>query len=128
LNKELAVQAAALVAVVSFVCFAGGYVVAGGITRQVEQYVIGENISVNVKAPGQTEYTSIKLKSGMTALDAVAWVVPIKTDLTWVTTMGPAIKSADDRWLTYLVDGMDPGIGMAAYQLKGGENIELTLM
>ena len=49
LNKELAVQVAALVAVVSFVCFAGGYVVAGGITRQAEQYTYGENISVNVK-------------------------------------------------------------------------------
>jgi hypothetical protein len=123
LNRELAVQAAALVAVFSFVCFAGGYVVAGGITKQAGQYAIGENIVVNVKAPGESTYRTVNLSSGMTVLDAVANVIPIKTEL---YAIGPAIKTADNTWLMYTVNGESPTVGMAAYQLKGGENIDLS--
>jgi hypothetical protein len=123
LNKELAVQAAALVAVFSFVCFAGGYVVAGGITKQAGQYAIGENIVVNVKAPSESTYRTVNLSSGMTVLDAVANVIPIKTEL---YAIGPAIKTADNTWLMYTVNGEFSTVGMAAYQLKGGENIDLS--
>lgn len=124
MNKELAVQAAALVAVFSFACFAGGYVVAGGIQSQMGQHLIGENIVVNVKAPGETAYTEMRLNSGMTVLDVVANIVPIKTE---IYTFGIAVKSADNKWFMYTINGNDPGVGMAAYQLTGGENIELTL-
>jgi len=49
LNRGLATQLIAIVAVVGFLCFAGGYLVAGGITKQSGQYAYGENITVNVK-------------------------------------------------------------------------------
>ena len=123
MKKELAIQVAALVAVIGFVCFAGGYVVAGGIQKQAGQYTTGENIKVNVKAPGESSYRTVDLNSGMTALDAAAWVIPIKTEL---YAIGPAVKTADNKWLMYTVNGTDPGVGFASYQLKGGENIDLT--
>jgi hypothetical protein len=126
LEKGLAAQVAALVVVVGFLCFAGGYVVASGIQKQAGQHLIGENITVNVKAPGQTTYTEVNLNSGMTALDAVAHVIEIKTDLSW-PQMGPAIKTLDNRWLMYTINGGDPGVGMVKYQLTGGENIELSV-
>jgi hypothetical protein len=127
LDNRLAVQVAALVAVIGFVCFAGGYVVAGGVQKQTDQYLIGENIVVNVKAPGENTYRAVKLSSGMTALDAVAYVMPIKTDLTWVEMYGPAIETADNQWFEYKINGVLPSVGLVAYQLRGGENIELTL-
>lgn len=127
MEKGFATHVAALVAVIGFMCFAGGYVVAGGIQKQAEQYLTGENIVVNVKAPGESTYRAVKLNSGMTALDAVAYVMPITTDLTWVEMYGPAIKTADNKWFEYKVNGVLPSVGLVAYQLSGGENIELTL-
>ena len=127
MEKGFATQVAVLVAVVAFMCFAGGYVVAGGTQKQAEQYLTGENIVVNVKAPGENTYRVVKLNSGMTVLDAISYVLPIKTDLTWVEMYGPAIKTADNKWFEYKVNGVLPSMGLVAYQLRGGENIELTL-
>ncbi len=124
MEKRPVAQIAALVVVVGFACFGGGYMLAGGSERLAEQYAIGENITVNVKAPGQAEYSSVDLKSGMTVLDAVANVIQIKTE---IYSLGPAIKSVSDQWLLYMVNGESPEVGMDKYQLKGGENIELTL-
>ncbi|MFB0500791.1 MAG: DUF4430 domain-containing protein [Candidatus Hadarchaeaceae archaeon] len=124
MEKRPVAQIAALVVVVGFVCFGGGYMLAGGSERLAEQHAIGENITVNVKAPGQAEYSSVDLKSGMTVLDAVANVIQIKTE---IYSLGPAIKSVSDQWLLYMVNGESPEVGMDKYQLKGGENIELTL-
>jgi len=124
MEKRPVAQIAALVVVVGFVCFGGGYVLAGGSERLAEQHAIGENITVNVKAPGQAEYISVDLKSGMTVLDAVANVMQIKTE---IYSLGPAIKSVSDQWLLYIVNGESPEVGMDKYQLKGGENIELNL-
>lgn len=124
MEKRPVAQIAALVVVVGFVCFGGGYMLAGGSERLAEQHAIGENITVNVKAPGQAEYISVDLKSGMTVLDAVANVIQIKTE---IYSLGPAIKSVSDQWLLYMVNGESPEVGMDKYQLKGGENIELTL-
>lgn len=135
MEKGLAVQ---IVVVIGFVCFGAGYVLAGGPEKLAQQYTIGENpsenidenigekITVNVKIPGETTYTQVSLNSGMTVLDAVAKVIEIKTDLTW-PQYGPGIKTLDDRWFLYDVNGEHPSVGMVAYQLKGGENIELTL-
>ncbi|KUO40026.1 MAG: hypothetical protein AVW05_01215 [Hadesarchaea archaeon DG-33] len=124
MEKRPVAQIAALVVVVGFVCFGGGYMLAGGSERLAEQHAIGENITVNVKAPGQAEYISVDLKSGMTVLDAVANVIQIKTE---IYSLGPAIKSVSDQWLLYIVNGESPEVGMDKYQLKGGENIELNL-
>lgn len=117
---------AMLLVVIGFVCFAGGYIVAGGLEKLVEKYAIGENVTVYVQIPGEEVYTEVGLKSGMTVLDAVANVYEIKTDLTW-PQYGPAIKTLEDQWFVYTVNGETPEVGMAAYQLKGGENIELNI-
>lgn len=124
MEKRSVAQIAAIVVVVGFVCFGGGYILAGGSERLAEQHAIGENITVNVKAPGQAEYISVDLKSGMTVLDAVTNVIQIKTE---IYSLGPAIKSVNDQWLLYIVNGESPEVGMDKYQLEGGENIELTL-
>jgi len=117
-------QIAALLLVVAAVAFGGGYIIAGGPEELAQQYTVGENITVNVKTPGQAEYTSVNMSSGMTVLDAVANVMEIKTEL---YPFGTAVKTADDQWLTYTVNGESPTVGMDKYQLEGGENIELML-
>lgn len=120
------VEIAMLLVVIGVVCFAGGYIVAGGPEKLAEKYAIGENVTVYVQIPGEDVYTEVGLKSGMTVLDAVANVYEIKTDLSW-PQYGPAIKTLEGEWLTYMVDGEMAEVGMAAYQLKGGENIELNI-
>lgn len=117
-------QIAALLLVVAAVAFGGGYIIAGGPEELTQLYTVGENITVNMKAPGQADYTSVNLSSGMTVLDAVANVMPIKTEL---YSFGTAVKTADDQWLMYTVNGESPTVGMDKYQLEGGENIELML-
>ena len=124
MTNESIAQIAALLLVVSVVAFGGGYIIAGGREELAQQYAIGENITVNVKTSGQAEYTSVNMSSGMTVLDAVANVREIKTEL---YSLGPAVKTTDDKWLTYTVNGESPPVGMDKYQLRGGENIELTL-
>jgi hypothetical protein len=109
---------AVLIAVLGFMA---GYVVAGG-PQKLGTYTIGENISVKIRAPGQTSFQTLTLSRGMTVLDAVALVIPIRTE---VYSFGAAVKTIDDRWLVYSVDGKPGEVGMGAYQLKGGETIEL---
>ncbi|MDI6884412.1 MAG: hypothetical protein QMD00_04730 [Hadesarchaea archaeon] len=124
MEKGLVAQIAALIIVIGVVSFGGGYMLAGGPEKFAQQYTIGENITVNVKAPGQTEYTSMNLNSGMTVLDAVANVIQIKTER---YSFGPGVKTIDNQWLLYAVNGEHPMIGMDKYQLSGGENIELSV-
>lgn len=120
----------ALIVIIGFLCFAGGYVVAGGIQKFAEQYTIGENIDVRVviKDAGSTiKDEVVSLKSGMTAMDAVANVYAIRTDLSW-PDFGPAVKTVDNRWFTATINGETPAVGLAAIQLTGEENIELTIV
>ncbi len=124
-EKVSSIQVVGLTAVVAFVALGCGYVLAGGVEKFSGQYSVGEDIVVSIKLPGETEYTDVNLKSGMTVLDAVAQVYEIKTEL--YPELGPAVKSIDDNWLMYTVDGVAPEVGMSAYQLTGGEKIELTL-
>lgn len=125
MEKGIMAQTAALIVVVGIVSFGGGFMIAGGPETLAQQYTIGENITVNVKAPGENTYTQVTLNSGMTVLDAVANVYEIRTDLSW-PQFGPAVKTIDNQWLTVKVNGETPPVGMAAYQLEGGENIELA--
>lgn len=124
MERELVTQFLALIFIVGVVALGAGYMIAGGPGKLAEQYSIGENILVNIKPPDQEEYSSIELKSGMTVLDAVTRVVQIKTEL---YSSGPAVKTIDNQWLIYTVNGESPPVGMDKYQLTGGENIELTL-
>ena len=127
MNRELAVQVAALVAVVSFVCFAGGYVVAGGITKQVEQYTYGENISINVKIENLGIDRQVQLYKGMTPFDALLKVTGLKT--AYYESFGASIVTeiggVQQSW-TYRVNGVEPPVGMQDYQLRDGDNLELV--
>ncbi|MFN4132990.1 MAG: hypothetical protein ACK4GQ_01275 [Candidatus Hadarchaeales archaeon] len=122
MKRETVTEVAALVVIVGFLTFGAGYMVGSGTT--VARGQVGENISVYVKAPGENIYTEVKLRSGMTALDAVSRVIPIKTELYQI---GPAVKTIDDKWLLYTVNGVAPDVGLADYQLRGNENIELSI-
>lgn len=124
MDKGMISQITALLVVIGVVSFGAGYIVAGGPEKLTQQYTIGENITVNVKIPGENTYTQVALNSGMTVLDAVVNVMQIKTEL---YTFGPAVKTINNQWLTYKVNGESPVIGMDKYQLSGGENIELIL-
>lgn len=124
IKQDMVFEIAALLVVSSVVSLGAGYWIAGGVEKFAEQYSIGENIVVHVKAPESNNFVAVHLKSGMTALDAIANVIPITTEL---YTYGPAVKTADNQWLVYTVNGETPSVGMDKYQLSGGENIELSI-
>jgi len=125
LEKGLAAQVAALVAVIGFVCFAGGYVVAGGITRQVEQYTYGEKMTCNVKIENLGIDRQVNFYKGMTPFDALLRITSMKTAYyegmgSIVTEIGGVAQS----W-GYRVNGLTPPVGMMDYQLQDGDNLEL---
>ncbi len=119
-------QIAALLAVVGFVAFGAGYAVAGGITRQVEQYALGENIDVNVRIDNLGINTQVRLYKGMTPFDALLKVASMKT--TYYPSFGSSIVDEigglQQSWI-YKVNGVEPSVGMDSYQLSDGDNLEL---
>ncbi len=127
MEKGLAVQVAALVAVAGFLCFAGGYVVAGGITRQVEQYTYGENMSCRVIIENLGINKQVQFYKGMTPFDALLRVASLKT--TYYESFGASIVTeaggVQQSW-TYRVNGVEPNVGMQDYQLRNGDNLELV--
>ena len=123
MDKKVAEIVVAVV-VVGVLGLAAGYMIAGGPQKLTGQFAIGENVIVNVKLPGESAFKSVNISSGMTVLDAVSNVMPLKTE---VFSFGTAVKTVDNKWLVYTVNGESPPVGMAAYQLKGGEKIDLTL-
>jgi len=120
----MATKIGAAVIIIGVLGFLAGFMVGGGAQKLSAQYSVGENISVKVKVPGQTDYKTVKLNSGMTVLDAVSAVMPVKTE---VFDFGTAVKTIDDKWIVYNVNGVAAQVGMAAYQLKGGEVIDVSL-
>ena len=125
MEKGLAVQVAALVAVIGFLCFAGGYVVAGGIQKQVEQYAYGENTMCNVKIENLGIDQQVNFYKGMTPFDALLRITSVKTAYyegmgSIVTEIGGVAQS----W-GYKVNGATPSVGMMDYQLRNGDNLEL---
>ncbi|MFH1820984.1 MAG: DUF4430 domain-containing protein [Methanobacteriota archaeon] len=126
MNRGLVFQLVALIAVVGFLCFAGGYLVAGGITKQAGQYAYGENITVNVKIADLGIDKQVTIYSGMTPFDALAKCAKFTTEYSegfgasWVTIIG----GLDQGW-GYSVNGEQPLVGMGDYQLKDGDTLEL---
>lgn len=127
MEKGLAAQVAALVAVIGFLCFAGGYVVAGGITRQAEQYTYGENMTCNVKIENLGIDRQVNFYKGMTPFDALLKVASLKT--TYYESFGASIVTEiggmQQSW-TYRVNGVEPTVGMQDYQLRDGDNLEIV--
>lgn len=125
MEKGLVAQIAALVAVIGFVCFAGGYVVAGGITRQVEQYAYGKNMTCNVKIENLGIDRQVNFYKGMTPFDALLRITSVKT--AYYEGMGSIVTEIGgvaQNW-GYRVNGTTPSVGMMDYQLRDGDNLEL---
>jgi len=125
LNKELVAQVAALAMVVGFLCFSGGYVVAGGITKQLEQFTYGENMTCNVGIDNLGINKSVTFYKGMTPFDALLRVAGVKT--AYYGEMGSIVTEIGgvaQNW-GYKVNGSTPSVGMMDYQLRAGDNLEL---
>ena len=125
MEKGLVAQVAALVAVVSFLCFAGGYVVAGGITKQTEQFTYGENMACNVKIENLGIDSQVNFYKGMTPFDALLRITSVKT--AYYEGMGSIVSEIGgvaQSW-GYRVNGETPSVGMMDYQLRNGDNLEL---
>ncbi|MEW5995541.1 MAG: DUF4430 domain-containing protein [Candidatus Hadarchaeota archaeon] len=125
--KELALtQAAALIAVVGFLSFAGGYAVTGGITRQVEQFVYGENIRVNLRIDNLGINSQVTVYKGMTPFDVLLRAASLET--TYYPSFGSSIitkiSGVQQSWV-YKVNGLVPPVGMQDYQLRDGDNLEI---
>ncbi len=129
MNKGLVTQLIAIIAVVGFLCFAGGYLVAGGITRQSGQYAYGENIQVNVVIADLDIDQQVIVYSGMTPFDALAKCAAFKT--AYYESFGASIVTdiggLEQSW-GYRVNGEEPLVGMADYQLKDGDILELFML
>ncbi len=112
---------------VAFLCFAGGYLVAGGISKQSGQYTYGENIQVNVVIADLGIDKQVTLSSGMTPFEALSKCADFKTQYydsfgaSIVTEIGGSAKS----W-GYRVNGVEPLVGMSDYQLQDGDILEFT--
>ncbi len=114
---------------VGFLCFAGGYIVAGGIASQSGQYTYGENIQVNVKIVDLGIDKQVTISSGMTPFDALSKCAEFKTQYydsfgaSIVTEIGGLAQS----W-GYRVNGVEPLVGMSDYQLQDGDTLELVMI
>lgn len=125
-NRGLAAQIIALVVVIGFLSFVGGYFVAGGMTKQAEQYTYGENISVTVKIEDLGIEKQVTIYKGMTPFDALLKVASLKTEYyedfgaSIVTEVGGLAQG----W-GYHVNGVEPLVGMQEYQLHDGDTLEI---
>ena len=125
MQRGFAAQIAALVAVAGFLCFAGGYAVTGGITKQAGQYTYGEKMTCNVKIENLGIDRRVTFYKGMTPFDALLRITSVKTAYyegmgSIVTEIGGVAQS----W-GYKVNGATPSVGMMDYQLLDGDNLEL---
>jgi hypothetical protein len=119
-------QIAELLLIAGFLCFAGGYAVAGGVKGEVEQYTYGENISVNVKILNLGIEQEVKLYKGMTPFDAILRVASLKTEYypSMDTSLITEIDGVAQSW-GFRVNDKVPSTGMQDYQLSDGDNLEL---
>lgn len=125
-RKRIIGQVTEVLLVIGFLCFAGGYAIAGGAKGEEEQYTYGENISINVKIPDLGIEETAKLHKGMTPFDALLSVASLKTE--YYPSMGASviteIGGVAQNW-GFKVNGEAPAIGMQNYQLRDGDNLEL---
>lgn len=129
MNRGVAVQMVAIIAVVGFLCFAGGYVVAGGLTRQSAQYAYGENMSINVQVADLGIDKQVTLYKGMTPFDALLKLASMKTE--YYESFGASIVTEvgglQQNW-GYRVNGLEPPVGMQEYQLSDGDTLEFIML
>ncbi|MEM3421881.1 MAG: DUF4430 domain-containing protein [Candidatus Hadarchaeum sp.] len=127
MNKGLAAQVLALVIVVGFLGFAGGYYLAGGMVKQTEQYTYGENITVRVKIADLGIDKEVTLCKGMTPFDALLKVASMRTEFyeSFGASIVTEIGGLQQSW-GYRVNGVEPTVGMQDYQLRDGDLLELV--
>lgn len=125
MKKDFATQIVAILAIVGFMCFAGGYVVAGGITKQLEQFTYGENMTCNVGIDNLGVNKSVIFYKGMTPFDALLRVTDINTAYyEGIGSIVTEIGGVSQSW-GYKVNGETPSVGMMDYQIRNGDNLEL---
>jgi len=113
-----------LLVVVGFMCFCAGYVLTGGAAR-VQQFVYGENMTVNVSIPDLGIDQQVQLYRGMTPFDAILRVVSVKTEYSaGMGSMVTEIGGTAQFW-GYKVNGETPAVAMQDYQLSSGDNLLL---
>lgn len=120
---------ATLVVLVGFLCFAGGYLAAGGLFKQSAQYAYGENISVSVKISDLGIDQRVTIYRGMTPFDALLKLTSMKTEYyeSFGASIVTEIGGLQQSW-GYRVNGVEPLVAMQEYQLSDGDNLELIML
>lgn len=118
-------QIVELIIAVGFVCFASGFVLAGGAKAQTAQYTYGENMEVNVSIPDLGIDQQVQLYKGMSPFDAILRVTSVKTD--YYVGMGSVVAEIGGKaqFWGYKVNGETPVVAMQDYQLRDGDNLLL---
>ncbi len=120
----------ALVVIVGFVCFAGGFYVGGG---KITAYATTREISVNVKAETKESGTiqkTVTIRDGMTPFDALLKVTDMQTKY-WESYGTSTVRSVAgdnlgaNEGYTYTVNGESPG-AMSDCQLHDGDNLVIS--
>lgn len=124
-ERKFARQIAELLLITGFLCFAIGYLFAGGAKARVLQYTYGENIFVNLKIPDLTIDQQVQLYKGMTPFDAILRVAGMKTE--YYAGMGSVVTEIGgvQQFWGYGVNGEVPSAAMQDYQLRDGDNLKL---
>jgi uncharacterized membrane protein len=131
MERKLVLEIAALIILVGFVCFAGGFY-AG--SREITTYATTKEISVNVKVitkeSGTIEKT-VSIRDGMTPFDALLKVTDMQTKY-WESYGTSTVSSVagdnlgPNEGYTYTVNGETPAAGMSDYQLHDGDNLVVS--
>lgn len=118
-------QIAELLLITGFLCFAIGYLFAGGAKARVLQYTYGENIFVNLKISDLDIGQQVQLYKGMTPFDAILRVANMKTE--YYAGMGSVVTEIGgiQQFWGYKVNGEVSSAAMQDYQLRDGDNLEL---
>lgn len=131
MNKRTTMQMLALVVIVGFLCFAGGYYAGGGkITAYATTKEILVKVKMETKESGVIEET-VTVRDGMTPLDALLKVTDVQTTY-WEAYGTSVVRSiAGDNLgmnegYTYTVNGEMPAVGINEYQLHDGDNLEIS--
>jgi len=121
----------ALVVIVGFLGFAGGYYTGGGkITAYATTKEILVKVRMETKESGVIEKT-VTVRDGMTPLDALLKVTDVQT-MYWEAYGTSVVRSiAGDNLgmnegYTYTVNGEMPAIGINEYQLHDGDNFVIS--
>lgn len=129
MGKGTIVEISALVIIVGFICFAGGYRTGGGgVTAYATTSEISVNVKVDTKQSGTLQKT-VSIRDGMSIYDAML-KMGADVETKYSETFGMSIVSsiAGDNLGTnegymYTVNGEMPPVTMSECQLHDGDNI-----